>query len=284
MSDDNEKRMIADTGYEVKQAIHLGDREILLAENMNEPEGSFYMKAEYTNNGLIGQYDHIIYSSTYLAIMEEFVGSVARQITSLRNEIINYAPMPIIADKCYPHDYGEDLNGKVVAIKADVLRPEYRRADMQMVLVDGGSGARGDARGSAVFCQRLCDGKHTRFERYDVLGVIKELPDWAQERLAAIQAEREVNRQPKPAAPETVAGYTVTERVQVGEKLFVLGENPGAVSPFATWRHTDGREGYDVGHYFQSREKAMADLHRRAEKERDGQVPDKAKRNRDDAR
>lgn len=33
MSENREKRMIADTGYEVLRAIEIGDREVLLAEN-----------------------------------------------------------------------------------------------------------------------------------------------------------------------------------------------------------------------------------------------------------
>jgi hypothetical protein len=127
----------------------------------------------------------------------------------------------------------------------------------------------------------LYNGAHTRFERSDVLGEIKVLPDWAKERLAVIQAEREAAKQPTPAAPETVAGYAVTERVQVGQKLFVLGEYPDA-GHYVTWQHTEGREGYDLGHYFDNRDKALSDLHKRAEKERGSQRPDKSRRNREE--
>jgi hypothetical protein len=290
MSESKEKRMVADTGYEVVHAIHIGDREILIAENMNDQDGQFYMKAEYSENGIIGQYDRIIYSNSYLTAMEEFAGGLDRQIVSLRAEIFknNYAPHPITAAMCHPHDYGQNLNGKVVAIKAEVLRREYRREDRQLVWVDGGNGARGNARGTAVFCYRLSDGQHTRFERYDVLGEIKVLPDWAKERLAAIQAEREATSQASqaPAGQEKVAGYTITERIQVGNKQFVLGENPDAVSPFVTWQHMDGRTGYDWGHYHQSHDKALADLLSRADKERNSTEPDREHRQKgcDDAR
>jgi hypothetical protein len=280
-----EKRMIADTGYEVKHAVHIGDREILLAENMNDPEGQFYMKAEYTNNGLIGQYDRIIYSSSYLAVMEEFIGAIDQKILDLRAEFREtpYQAKPITAAECYPHDHGENLNGKVVAIKAEVLRSEYRRGDRQLVLVNGGSGAMGNARGRAVFCHYLYDGRYTRFERQDILGEIRDLPEWAKERLAAIRAEHEAARPASQAEPEVVAGYTITERVQVGEKQFVLGESPDD-SRYVTWQRLEGREGYDVGHYFEDRGQALADLHKRADKERDGQAPDKTKRSRDEAR
>jgi len=38
------RRMVADTGYEVKHAIRMGDREILLAVNMNDPDGNLYSR------------------------------------------------------------------------------------------------------------------------------------------------------------------------------------------------------------------------------------------------
>lgn len=189
MSEQNEKRMVADTGYEVKYAIPIGDREILIAENMNEPDGLFYMKAEYSDNGIIGQYDRCIYSSSYIAIIEELTASLYRQTTALRNEIANYDPAPITAAQCHPNDYGQSIEGKVVAIKASALRPEYRRGDVQLVYVTGGNGAKANARGSAVYCCHLSDGKHTRYERRDVQGEIMVLPDWATERLEAVKAQ-----------------------------------------------------------------------------------------------
>ena len=54
-------------------------------------------------------------------------------------------------------------------------------------LVTGGFGASANARGSAVFCKNLYDGKNTRYERMDVLGEVKpeRMPDWAKEKAAA---------------------------------------------------------------------------------------------------
>lgn len=53
--------------------------------------------------------------------------------------------------------------------------------------VTGGFGASANARGSAVFCKNLYDGKNTRYERMDVLGEVKpeRMPDWAKEKAAA---------------------------------------------------------------------------------------------------
>jgi len=285
MSKDKEKRMIADTGYEVKHAIHVGDCEILVAENMKEPNGNYYFVANYTDNGLIGEYSQCMNGADYLKIMKEFTNRLNNQIDKAVSEIsiTNFQSEPITAEQCYPHDYGQSIDGKVVVIKAEVLRPEYRRGDRQLVLVDGGFGANANSRGNAVFCYHLNNGQHTRFERYEVLGEIKELPEWAAERLAVIKNEHESKNQTKP---EKIVGYTLTERIQVGKKLFVLGENPNAGQKYVTWQHIEGRSGYDLGHYFNNRDKALADLYARADKERENTQPYKShkSKNRDDAR
>lgn len=129
MNDSNQKRMIADTGYEVKHAVQMGDREILLAENLNDPEGQFYLKAEYSDCGFLGQYDRLIYCSGYLAAMEEFIGSIDSQVVAVRAEIdkTDYQAKLFAADQCYPNDYGQSINEKVAVIKVEVLRPDIGR-------------------------------------------------------------------------------------------------------------------------------------------------------------
>ena len=194
------RRMVADTGYEVKQSIRIGNSEILMAENPAAEDGNFYMKAEYTENGLIGEYSQVIVDSDYLEIMWEFAKSLHEQIEKVASEISKaaYQPEPITAQECHPNDYSQGIIGKVVAIKAEALGPEYRRGDMQLVLVDGGNGANANPHGNAVYCIHLNDGSRTRFERYQVQGEIKELPAWAAARLDAIRAEREAAIKPAP--------------------------------------------------------------------------------------
>ena len=80
---------------------------------------------------------------------------------------------------------------KVIVIRADVLRREYQTATHQLKLCTGGFGAHPNNRGSAVFCKDLYSGKESRFERWDVLGImpLEKLPDWAKEGLSNIQKE-----------------------------------------------------------------------------------------------
>ena len=188
---DLNRRMVGDTGYEVKHAVHIGDKEIIFAVDMNADKGLYYLVCNATRNELFEQFTDIGGSGDYLEVMKEFIDRVGGQIEAVRSEQekINLPDTIFTAEHCYPNDYGQSIDGKVVAIKADVFRPEYRRGDNQLVLVAGGFGANANARGSTVFCYHLNDGKPTRFERCEVLGVVKELPDWAKERLSAVKTQ-----------------------------------------------------------------------------------------------
>jgi hypothetical protein len=197
MSDSKEKRMIADTGYEVKHAICIGDREILIAENMKEPNGNYYLIANYWENGIVGEYSLAMVSNDYIEIMQEYAMRITHQTKKVKAEIgtADYQTEIFAAEHCYPNDYSKSIEEKVVAIKAETLRSEYRRGDVQLVYVTGGFGAMGDARGNAVHCYHLNDGKQTRFERYQVLGEVKVLPDWAKERLAVLHKRADNERE-----------------------------------------------------------------------------------------
>ena len=106
------------------------------------------------------------------------------------------------AEHCYPNDYGQSIDGKIVAIRSEVLRPEYRRGNVQLVLVSGGNGARGNPNGRAVYCYHLNNGEHTRFEWHDIQGEVRPefLPAWAKEKAAEIQAEKAAPPQKNPKA------------------------------------------------------------------------------------
>ena len=180
----HEKRMI--DRYEVIHAIHIGDKEVVFGEaEAGEPR---YMCCYHQQNWLLEQSTEAKGSDDYLEIMELFCQRVQGQIEQVRAvQIPDMAT--ITADMCYLDNRENDINGKVIAIKAKTLRHEYRSADRQLHLVSGGFGANANSRGNAVFCYNLHTGKHTRFERHDVQGEIRpeHMPQWAKARLPEIQ-------------------------------------------------------------------------------------------------
>jgi hypothetical protein len=101
---------------------------------------------------------------------------------------------PITAGMCDPISYMDNIEGKVIIIKPEVLKREYRSATHQLKLCTGGFGSHSNSRGSACFCTDLYSGKSARFERMDVLGTMEpdDLPEWASIGLNTIrQAEKQ---------------------------------------------------------------------------------------------
>ena len=200
MTELQEKRMAGD--YEIFQAISVGIAEIVMGEDPKaEPEERF-MCAVCTTNDLFAQYSDVCVSADYAEILELYGQRIASEAEKLMNEVTEIRNQGIddrtVTDSGFiPLTYEDDLNGKVVVLKPEVLKKEYQRATRQYQLVTGGFGASPNSRGSACFCTNLYSGKRDRFERWDVLGVVdrEDLPDWAKDGLQRIEQERKRNRE-----------------------------------------------------------------------------------------
>lgn len=189
-----DKRMAGD--YEIIHAMHIGDQEIVVGENTVATAGQMYMCAFCEQNEIFARYDEGLCSDDYAEIIGIYGQRIAEQAEKTRIElkgpkIQGIVNAPITANGCTPISSDDDLNGKVVVIRPEILRREYRRATNQVMLCDGGFGASPNSRGSACYCVNLYTGKTSRFERRDILGVLKDeqIPKWAQHGLQ-IQRER----------------------------------------------------------------------------------------------
>ena len=184
----DEKRMAGD--YEIIHAIHIGDREVVVGDNPNAVLNERFMCAYAESNEIFRRYDEIIISDDFTEIMGIFGNRIAEQAEKTRQERI--APViqgidvrPLRKEDCAPVSHADDINGKIVVINPEVLRPEYQRSTNQLKLCTGGFGAASKSRGSACFCMDLYTGKTSRFERSDVMGTLEpdQLPKWAQHHL-----------------------------------------------------------------------------------------------------
>ena len=101
----------------------------------------------------------------------------------------------ITADMCDSIS-GKNLNGEIIVINAE-LYPEYRTQAYQIVRCTDGNGALANARGSAVFCEYFYKNRHARYERYDVLGILKpeHYPEWLNKRLEAEKVKKKSHKE-----------------------------------------------------------------------------------------
>ena len=194
-----EKRIAGD--YEIIQSVHIGDREIVVGENQADTDGLPYLVAYYESNAIIGRYYDAVGSNDFPEIMEIYGQRIMEQAQKTRAELSKPKMQgidnsAITAEGCTPISYDDDLNGKVIVIKPEVLRPEYRRATSQLKLCTGGFCAYPHSRGSAVFCTEIYTGRQSRFERRDILGILEpeNQPKWVQHYLLILQqAEKQKN-------------------------------------------------------------------------------------------
>lgn len=180
-----EKRMAGD--YEITKAIEIGKKEIVFGINTQSSEDKKYMCAFASMNDFFETYDDVLVSDNYAEIIQIFGERVSNEAKVVLREIASLKiPTKIITqDECYPNNRSESILGKIIAIDSSLLRPEYQRADRQLYVVEGGFGADANSRGNAVFCKNIYDGSKTRYERYDIIGVVKPecVPQWAKDKL-----------------------------------------------------------------------------------------------------
>ena len=196
MDSNREKRMAGD--YVIIHALHIGDREIVLGENPAGVGDERYMCAFCVSNDLRANYTEVMVSDDFPELAKQFGERVAEQAEKTRIDlngpkIQGIHNTPITAEGCEVIGYQHDLQGKIVVIKQEVLRPEYRRATSQLQLCTGGFGASPNSRGTACYCMELYSGKTSCFQRSDILGTIapEKLPKWAKHYLEIVrQAEK----------------------------------------------------------------------------------------------
>lgn len=194
---DDDKRMV--DAYEIEHAIHIGDKEILFGIDERKSDCPYMVcNCSWDNPLGIEHYFNAMGSADYLEMMTEFTSRITAQLEAVIAERtkITVPMQPFKLEHCIPIDSMQNLENKVVIINPERLRPEYRTADKQLVLVTGGFGAHANSRGRAVYTTNLYSGKESRWNREDILGVVRPeyMPDWAKERLAQIQSERHLKQ------------------------------------------------------------------------------------------
>jgi len=176
-------------------AMHVGPREVLFLLDINSAETPYMVGYCDIMPGLgAEQLNEVVGSDDYLECVEEFLDRVQGQVDMVRTErALCGGPQDVLGkDHCLPSDGTEqDLRGRVVVIKPDVLRPEYRNAAHQIVYLFGGFGASANARGSAVFGYNVRSGEKSDWRRPDVLGILDpaKAPDWVKPGVEAIRAK-----------------------------------------------------------------------------------------------
>ncbi len=173
--------------YKITNSIHIGKNELVLGEDMQQPEGLYYMTCEVKTFEGLNLYDNVLVGNDFTEIAGIYADRLKQQIDSVAMEHKSEnVPLEVItAEKCNENVFSESLVGKILVINPSVLRAEYRTASHQIIKCTGGNGANPYGHGSAVFGDRMFNGTSNRHERCDILGELKpeHYPEWLTEKL-----------------------------------------------------------------------------------------------------
>ncbi len=110
-----------------------------------------------------------------------------------------YASLGLFSGKhIIQSDEPQDYIGRLLIIKPEVLKEEFRTPENQLFLASGGFGCSPASSGRKVYGQFLNDGEKTHFYRSDFIGIVSNeyIPEWAKEKMEQIQ------QQEQKSAPE----------------------------------------------------------------------------------
>jgi hypothetical protein len=121
MSSD-EKRMVGNLGYEVRQALRIGGKEIVLGENQDAADNMMYLVGQYTDDGIIEEYSQLVIYDDYLEALETFTGRIGMEAAAIRakRDALGLPAELLTAKDCYPLDRSDDIKGRVVAVNQQI--------------------------------------------------------------------------------------------------------------------------------------------------------------------
>lgn len=196
---EKEQRMFGD--YSVRAEIRIGKYEIVVCESDKVPAEERYMCAYVESNDIFACCKECMVSDSYADVVTLYGERITQKAEEMQRIIEQESKIAgdnseIVAEKCIPITEKDNLENKVIVIRGNVLRPEYRRATHQIMLCTGGSGAMPMSRGRTCFCKSLLDSHDTRFYRQDVLGILDEnsIPEWAKSNLQRIEQQSEIKK------------------------------------------------------------------------------------------
>lgn len=183
----SDKRKAGD--YEIIHEMRIGEKEIVVGE-LPYDSSEKYMCSFYKDNGIIAEYSEALASDSYAEIIGIYGERIKNAAEKCRSNL-EHADVP--AEDKKPYDiskikfinHNDEIKGKVIVIKPDVLRREYKAALYQLKLCTGGFGSYANARGRTCYCTDLFTGRSEEYYRSDVLGTADEskLPEWAKKNL-----------------------------------------------------------------------------------------------------
>lgn len=184
------KRMAGD--YEIESAFFINGKEVVFG--VDDGAELPYMVGFCSINPIFGleQYYGCMSTASYAQAMQELAVRIQTEAEkSLARAEERGIREAFTAEDCIPDSQTEQYVGRLIVIRAEILQRDKRTADYQLCRATGGNGCNPKARGQSVYAVAIYDGRKVRYDRADVLGIIKpeRIPDWAKARIRQMEKQ-----------------------------------------------------------------------------------------------
>lgn len=174
--------------YEIENEINILGTHYFMA--FDKKAALPFLVGNKRHNNFLIEYDDLTITDSYVDALQEWNDRINEGIAKIKQEQLKFGELSILSKEDVEMIKADtSIKGKLVVIRADYFIHESQFAQKQLYLVDGGCGADGISRGSSVFCSSVYDESRVRFDRKDVLGVLRadRVPAWAKEKVNEIQ-------------------------------------------------------------------------------------------------
>lgn len=182
-------------GYVVKHSVNIGHKRIVFGVSYDENEQHRYMKCKVRTGSFFEHYENAIAGNDYVDVMRLFIKDIADTIEEIDKERASFGLDDVSClkpDELIPFGEDDDLRGKVLAYKPDVLMDEYRDITNQLYLMESGYGALTAKHHKSCTARNLRTGEKQRVYRYEFAGIVPDdkIPDFAKNTLEKIKQEK----------------------------------------------------------------------------------------------
>jgi hypothetical protein len=191
--------------FTVLNKISINDSEIILSENPDAEYRYLVVENRYTsyynesgdNNIFTGHTNDYLEAITVFAEKVQYNASCAQTERNFRKHSGGVDYVELKDSDCLPGSRDSDYTDKLIIVKAEELRPEYRTADFQLMLCTHGNGARPNAIGTSVFGKELFSGDSVCYGRHQIAGIAdpEKLPAWAIKKMSLQETEQKAQRE-----------------------------------------------------------------------------------------
>lgn len=218
-------------GYIDLNKIAVNDSEIILSENPNAEHRYMVVENRFTDyyNNLGDNNIYTGHTNDYLEAITVFTQKVQYNIDCVKSRQIDCAVLN--SDDCLPGSNAADYRGKLIVVKANELKPEFRNSENQLVLCSHGNGARPGAIGTSVFGKELFSDESVCYGRHQIAGIADpdKLPDWAKLKLSQPEKQEIKPTQSTQAKQPSSLLSEIQEAAQLVEKRKTERGNAPAV-------------------------------------------------------